>query len=129
MSRSKLSAAELKKYKRLLLEKRAELTGTVENMEQSVRSTEQDASVDHLADFGTDNFEQTLTLGLIESNEKVLQEIDGALERIEQRTYGFCVYSGEPINKARLDAIPWTPYSIETQRLIEEGLDLSEDEG
>jgi RNA polymerase-binding protein DksA len=128
----KLTAAERRKYKKLLLEKRAEITGDVTNMEShALRYTEQDNSVDHMADFGTDNFEQQMTLGLIENNEKLLQEIDAALERIENGTYGFCVYSGEPISKARLDAIPWTPYSIETQRKVEEeGLDLqNEDEG
>jgi len=128
----KLTAAERRKYKKMLLEKRAEITGDVTNMEShALRYTEQDNSVDHMADFGTDNFEQQMTLGLIENNEKLLQEIDAALERIENGTYGFCVYSGEPISKARLDAIPWTPYSIETQRKVEEeGLDLqNEDEG
>lgn len=118
----KITAADRRRYKKLLLAKRQELCGDVDSMEsQALRAADQDHSVDHVADFGSDNYEQTLTLGLIENNGKLLQEIDAALERIEDRSYGHCVHSGEPIAKARLDAIPWTPYSIETQRLIERG--------
>ena len=127
----KLTAAERRKYEKMLKQKRAELTGDVNNMENhALRSGEQDHSVDHMADHGTDNFEQQLTLGLIENNEKLLQEIDAALARIKDRTFGICLYTGKPISKARLNAIPWTPYSIEAQRLAEEeGIDLESDEG
>ncbi len=125
----KMTAADRRRYKKLLLDKRQELCGDVDSMEsQALRAADQDASVDHVADFGSDNYEQTLTLGLIENNGKLLQEIDAALERIADRSYGYCVHSGEAIAKARLDAIPWTPYSIETQRLIEQG-ELTIDDG
>ena len=128
----KLTAAELRKYKKKLLAKRAEITGDVNNMEaHALKSTEQDNSVDHMADFGTDNFEQQLTLGLIENNEKLLQQIDAALERIEVGTYGMCVNTGKPISKARLEAIPWAALCIEEQRRLEElgSLDQEDDEG
>jgi RNA polymerase-binding protein DksA len=127
----KLSAAEVRKYKRLLLAKRAEITGDMSNMEtHALKSSEQDNSVDHMADFGTDNFEQQLTLGLIEANEKLLKEIDSALERIESGTYGLCTHTGEPISKARLEAIPWAALCIEAQRKLEEEGDTEEnDEG
>ena len=128
----KLTAVELRKFKKKLLNKRAEITGDVGKMEaHALQSTEQDNSVDHMADFGTDNFEQQLTLGLIENNEKLLGQIDAALERIEKGTYGLCVNTGAPISKARLDAIPWAAYCIEEQRRIEEegSLEPQDDEG
>ncbi|UCF00448.1 MAG: TraR/DksA C4-type zinc finger protein [Planctomycetota bacterium] len=75
----------------------------------------------HMADIGTDNFEIENTLGLMNSERKLIAEIDDALERIEDGTYGICQGSGNPIPKARLQAIPWAKYCVEYATLLEKG--------
>ena len=58
----------------------------------------------------------------MDSERKILHEIDAALSRIEDKTYGICEGTGKPIAKARLEAKPWARYSVEYARLIEQGL-------
>ena len=72
-----------------------------------------------MADIGTDNFQQEFTLGLVESERKLLGEINAALIRIQKGTYGVCEESGKPIGKARLDVTPWARYCIEVARDME----------
>ncbi len=66
----------------------------------------------HMADLGSDNFEQEFTLSLMESEEVVLQKIEDALERIEDGTYGCCEECGAKIPKARLNAIPYASMCV-----------------
>jgi RNA polymerase-binding transcription factor DksA len=73
----------------------------------------------HMADVGTDNFEQEFTLSLLQSEEEALVQIEGALERIEEGTYGSCVECDAKIAKARLNAIPYTPVCIKCASKIE----------
>ena len=75
----------------------------------------------HMADLGSDNWEQDFTLGLIASEAGLVREIDQALARIEERTYGVCEATGKPISLARLRAKPWAKYCIEYARMREEG--------
>ncbi len=66
----------------------------------------------HMADIGSDNFEQEFTLSLMENDEETLDMIEAALERIESGTYGSCTQCGGRIPKTRLNAIPYTPHCI-----------------
>ena len=66
----------------------------------------------HMADIGSDNFDQEFTLSLMENDGGTLEQIEDALERIESGTYGACVECGGRILKTRLNAIPYTPYCI-----------------
>jgi len=76
----------------------------------------------HMADAGTDTFELENTLGLMDSERKLLKEIEDALARIENGTYGICEGSNEPIPKERLKAIPWARYCVAFASLLEKGL-------
>ena len=76
----------------------------------------------HMADVGSDNFEQEFNVGLLESKRDLLREIDEALRRIEDGTYGICLATSKPISKARLRAKPWAKYCIEYARRKESGL-------
>ena len=76
----------------------------------------------HMADLGSDNYEQDFALELMDSERKILHEIDEALMRIENKTYGICPGTGQPISKARLEAQPWAKYSVEFARKLEKGL-------
>jgi DnaK suppressor protein len=75
-----------------------------------------------MADMGTDNYEQEFTLTLVETDRKLLREINHALAKIQNGTYGICEGTGKPITKARLEAQPWARYSIEYAKQMERGI-------
>src|SRR5205809_4284663 len=76
----------------------------------------------HMADMGTDNYEQEFTLGLVEKDRNLLREINNALAKIQNGAYGLCEGTGKPITKARLEAQPWARFSIEYARNMERSL-------
>ena len=124
-----LKKTETERFKKLLLLKRAEILNNVSEIEgETLRKSRLDASGDlssmpiHMADLGTDNYEQEFALGLMDSERRLLKEIDDALERIELGIYGICEGTGKPIRKARLEAQPWARYCVEYARQIEKGL-------
>ena len=109
-------------YRDLLLLKRRELIGDLHAMEtEALRSGSGNLShmPIHMADIGTDTNDQDLMLGLAETERTQLREIDAALERIEDRTFGICQHTGEAIPKARLEAKPWAKYTVEAARILE----------
>ena len=125
----RLSTADIKRFKQILLERRQEIIGNVNEMEdEALKKPRLDASGDlssmpiHMADIGTDNYEQEFALELVDSERKLLKGIDDALGRIEQGTYGICEATGKPIAKARLEAKPWARYCVEYARTLEQGL-------
>ncbi len=73
----------------------------------------------HMADSGTDNFDRDFALSLLSSDQDAIYEIEEALKRIEKGTYGMCELTGKPIPKARLEAIPWTRFTVEAQGQLE----------
>jgi RNA polymerase-binding protein DksA len=122
--RTKLNKRELDRYRELLLTERSQLVGDLAAMEdQALRSSGGNLShmPIHMADLGTDTFDQDFMLGLAENERRRLREIDEALQRIQNGTYGVCVMTGKPIPKARLEAKPWARYTIEAAREIERG--------
>ncbi|MBN1392059.1 MAG: TraR/DksA C4-type zinc finger protein [Sedimentisphaerales bacterium] len=124
-SKTSLKPAEIEKFKALLLDKRDEILNNVSHMEnETLRKQRSDLSnmPIHMADAGSDTFEIENTLGLMDSERKLLAEIDSALERIENGAYGICEGGAEPIPKARLKAIPWARYCVKCANLSEKGL-------
>ena len=120
--KTRLGAKELTEYKKILLEARAELIARVTGLEdEALRSSGGNLSNMplHMADIGTDTFDQDLAIGMAETERELLREIDEALERIPTKTYGVCQLTGKPIPKARLDAKPWAKYTIEAARELE----------
>jgi DnaK suppressor protein len=122
-----MKKVEMKVYKELLLKLRARLRGDVSAMANAaLNKTRSESSGDlssmpiHMADVGTDNFEQEFTLSLMETEESVLQQIESALERIEEGTYGVCLDCEGKIPKARLNAIPFTPLCVKCASKLEE---------
>ena len=73
----------------------------------------------HMADSGTDNFDRDFALSLLSSDQDAVYEIEEALKRIEKKTYGVCELTAKPIPKARLEAIPWTRFTVEAQAQLE----------
>ncbi len=128
--RAALTAAETENFTQLLLAKRSEILGNVATIEdETFRKERSELSTMplHMADAGSDNFEQDFALELMDSEKKLLSEINDALSRIEQGTYGICQGKGKVIPKARLKAIPWARYCVKCAELKEKGL-LAEQE-
>lgn len=120
--KSPFNKRELMKFKNLLISKRAELFGDVEKMESdALRSTSGNLSKlpQHLADQGSDSYEQSLSLDLAAADRRMIKEIDDALARIDDKTYGLCERTGKPIRATRLQELPWARYSIEAAREME----------
>jgi DnaK suppressor protein len=127
-TKARLTAADIGYFKEMLLEKRREILRNVNEFEdEALKKSRLDATGDlssmpiHMADIGTDNYEQEFALGLMDSERKLLKEIDDALERIEQKTYGICEGTGKKISKARLKANPWARYCVEYAQMLEKG--------
>lgn len=117
---SRLNKADLAFFRDLLLQKRHELLHDMDTMQaEALSKNRQDAAGDlssmpiHMADLGSDNYEQEFTLGLIQGERLILREIDEALLRIQNGTYGLCMATGKPIGKSRLKAQPWARFSYE----------------
>ena len=73
----------------------------------------------HMADVGTENYDQEFTLGLIENEQATLEQVQTALSRIDAGTYGRCEECDEPIAKPRLQALPYTRHCIQCARKLE----------
>ena len=73
----------------------------------------------HQADAGSDAYDRDFALSLLSQEQDSLYEIDEALKRVENGTYGVCEISGKPIPKARLEALPFTRYTVECQAELE----------
>src|SRR3990172_2513541 len=125
-----LSAKQLREFKAMLLHKRAELAGDVERLTSEALKGkgrgfgDQSSMPIHMDDLGSDNWEQDFTIGLIANEQRIVREIDDALERIEDRTYGMCLATDQQISLARLQAKPWAKYCIEYERAREEGREI-----
>ena len=120
--KTRLTTKELNEYKAILLEARSELIERVTGLEEdALRSSGGNLSnmPIHMADIGTDTFDQDLAIGMAETERELLREIDEALDRVVGKTYGVCQLTGKPIPKTRLDAKPWAKYTIESARHIE----------
>ncbi len=122
-----LTKKQLGKFQQLLLVKRSELAGDVERLTHdafdpkgNIRGDQSSMPI-HMADLGSDNWEKEFTLGLIENEQALIREIDAALVRIADRTYGVCLATYGKISLARLRAKPWAKYCIAYARAREEG--------
>jgi DnaK suppressor protein len=119
-----IGAKDLHAYREMLLTKRRELLGDVDSMEDEALRNSGGSNLSnlplHMADMGTDNYEQEFTLGLVEKDRILLREIHVALTKLQDGTFGLCEGTGKPITKVRLQAQPWTRYSIEYAKKLEQ---------
>jgi RNA polymerase-binding transcription factor DksA len=123
-----MKKAEVKIFKEQLLALRARLRGDVTAMaDAALKKTRSEANGDlssmpiHMADIGSDNYEQEFTLSLMQTDEVTLESIEAAIEKIEDNVFGLCEECTNPISKARLNAIPYTPLCIKCAQKLERG--------
>jgi len=121
-----ITPRELEVFRDKILAKRREIVGDMSSMEREALRSGSGSNLSnlplHMADMGTDNYEQEFTLGLMEKDRKLLRDLNDGLAKIQNGTYGICEGTGKPISKARLEAQPWARYSIEYARKLERRL-------
>jgi DnaK suppressor protein len=118
-----LSSQEIERFKERLHELHRQITRAIQETSQEAFSSEEKKGYSqHMADEGTDDFERTIALEVSGTEYKILKQIDRALEKISQDTYGICDVTGEPIPIARLEAIPYATMTVQAQEKIEKGL-------
>jgi RNA polymerase-binding transcription factor DksA len=117
---------KFRRFHRVLIDLRTHLTAGLNlHTEETLKRSSKDDSGDlssygqHMADAGTDTFDRDFALSLVSSEQEALTEIDAAIKRIHDGTYGVCEVTGKPIAKERLLAVPFTRYSAEAQKDIE----------
>lgn len=118
-----LKKADIDKYKERLEEQRRQILSSLQGASEKAKVTESTRGYSqHQADQGTDDFDRTVSLELSSRDYDLLKQVDRALEKIEEGTYGICDLSNKPIPKKRLDAIPHANMTVEAQEKVEKGL-------
>ena len=110
--------AQWAKYYHRLMELRDQLTRQMDGLARESAQEMPGYSL-HMADSGTDNFDRDFALSLLSSDQDAVYEIEEALKRIEKNTYGICELTGKPIPQKRLEAIPWTRFTVQAQAQLE----------
>jgi DnaK suppressor protein len=114
----RLPKSELDVYKKLLLQLRTKISGDLQQIEGDTLNGDQSSSAGELsdvADMATDNYDRELNIGLASNEQQLLNDIDVALKKIEDGTYGTCEIYGTPIPQKRLMAMPYTRLSMKAQ--------------
>jgi len=120
-----VNAIETDGFREALLEERKRVAAAIQNLHDENPGTlaedagEETAYDNHLADTATETYDRELDYTLEENSEHVLAEIDAALKRIEEGTYGICTNCGQPIAVGRLEALPWATLCIDCRRTRE----------
>ncbi|MCB1212819.1 MAG: TraR/DksA family transcriptional regulator [Chlamydiia bacterium] len=118
-----LTKKQIEGFKETLLEMRRDIRKTLDGQEAEVkRPDEATGYSQHQADQGTDDFDRTINLEVTSTEYSILRQIDRALEKIEEGTYGICDLTQEEIPLARLQAVPHATMTVQAQEKLEKGL-------
>ena len=124
--RSAIDKKKLELYKKDLMKLREDLSHDINNMSKNPTSEDGEiregaaGHVQHMADVATDMYDREFNLGLASNEREVLQRIEVALKKIDDKTFGVCVQCKKPIAVARLKAIPYVETCLKCQEEIEE---------
>jgi RNA polymerase-binding transcription factor DksA len=123
-----MTAADMDTYRQLLNSLRQRHNRDVSHLaDEALRRKDGEAGGNlsnmpiHMADLGSDSFEQEFTLSLLENEEQLLEEVNAALDRIDRGVFGRCEECNAVIPKVRLNAVPYTRYCVECARKQEQG--------
>ena len=120
-----MSAIDTDPFREALLEEKKRVEAAIQNLQEensgNLADEAGEETVHDLADTATETYDRELDYTLEENSEQILAEIDAALKRIEDGTYGICTNRGEQISAERLEALPWATLCIDCQRNLEHG--------
>ncbi|NRA90215.1 MAG: TraR/DksA family transcriptional regulator [Simkaniaceae bacterium] len=118
-----LKKSEIEAFKKRLLEMKEELGASLKAVSDDVKTSEESKGYSqHQADEGTDDFGQRISIEVSTKEQGMIRQIDRALEKIDEGTYGMCDLSGDPIPVARLEAVPYATMTVAAQEKFEKGL-------
>lgn len=118
-----LKKTEIAKFKKRLEQLRDQMTHSLKGSTAEVKTPDEATGYSqHQADQGTDDFDRTISLEVTSREYTLLRQIERALEKIEENTYGICDISGEEIPLPRLEAVPWATMTVKAQEKLEKGL-------
>jgi DnaK suppressor protein len=118
-----LKKNEIARFKKRLEDMRRNLTQSLKGASAEVKKADEMMGYSqHQADQGTDDFDRTISLELTSKDYNILRQIDRALEKIEEHTYGICDVTEEEIPLARLEAVPYATMTVKAQEKLEKGL-------
>jgi len=121
-----MTKQQLKQFRQVLLKERAKFASEIRAIAREASKNPREASGDlsaytvHMADMSADTYERELAMNLASSEQEVLYQIDDALKRIDEGTYGSCQQCAKPITLSRLKAVPYTSLCISCQRVKEQ---------
>ncbi len=118
---ARMPKKELEKYRRLLQEKKNGLMAELAKTKNAEEETTEESTQD-IADKAVSSYTREFLYSLNDSERNTIQQIDQALGRIEDGTYGSCLNCGTPMSEKRLTAIPWSRHCVDCQELAEKGL-------
>lgn len=118
-----LKKSDIARFKKRLEEMKSQMAQLARNTTEEVKTPEEAKGYSqHQADEGTDDFNRSISLQVSDEEFKILRQIDRALEKIDENTYGVCDISGEEIPLPRLEAIPYATMTVKAQDMLEKGL-------
>lgn len=118
-----LKKSDVSKFKKRLEEMRTQLSNSLKGTTAEVKTPDEATGYSqHQADQGTDDFDRTISLEVTTREYGILRQIERALEKIDENTYGVCDVTGEDIPLKRLEAVPYATMTVKAQEQIEKGL-------
>ena len=120
-SNVRVSKKDMEKYRRALVAKKDEISEELVKNKDAGQESSDEATQD-IADKATSSYTKEFLFSLSDSERTLVQQIDQALSRIDEGTYGTCTHCGTPLMEKRLEAVPWTLYCVDCMELSEKGL-------
>ena len=113
---------QLKQFRQLLITERTKLADEIKSIARDASTSPRDASGDlsaytvHMADMAADTYDRELSMNIVSSEQEILYQIDDALKRLEDGSYGICQQCNQAIVMSRLRAVPYASLCIDCQR-------------
>ena len=117
----RMSKKDMEKYRRLLEEKKESLSSDIAKTRGAEEEASEESTQD-IADKAVSSYTREFLYSLNDGERSTLLQIDDALGRIDDGSYGLCINCTQPIAEKRLTAVPWAPYCVDCQELSEKGM-------
>ena len=118
---ARMTKKEMEKYRRLLEDKKSSLSSELAKTRSAEEETTEESTQD-IADKAVSSYTREFLYSLTDGERTTLLQIDDALVRVEEGTYGLCLNCGQLMTEKRLNAVPWAPYCLDCQELSEKGM-------
>jgi len=121
-----LTKEQLKQFRQLLITERAKFANEIRSIAQETSKSPRDASGDlsgytvHMADMSADTYDREMTTNMLSNEQEILYQIDDALKRLDDGSFGLCQQCNQPIAMSRLKAVPYASHCINCQRTKEQ---------